>query len=94
MPTYSLTLRQTPQQLDGDIRGVGRKLEIPEVDNNWLYLEELSQNIQGFEYDAEKENIRIGLTDSVDTYATSSGVTQAYLEIVINGIPYKIKLEN
>lgn len=67
MPTYSLTLRQTPQQLDGDIRGVGRKLEIPEVDNNWLYLEELSQNIQGFEYDAEKENIRIGLTDSVDT---------------------------
>ena len=62
MPTYSLTLRQTPQQLNGDSRGVGRKLEISEVDNNWLFLEELSQ---GFEYDAEKENIRIGLTDSV-----------------------------
>ena len=64
MPTYSLTLRQTPQQLNGDSRGVGRKLEISEVDNNWLFLEELSLgDLQGFEYDAEKENIRIGLTD-------------------------------
>ena len=113
MPTYSLTLRQTPQQLNGDSRGVGRKLVISEVDNNWLFLEAISLgggptgpqgatgpqgtqgatgpqgtqgatgpqgpqgatgpqgvtgptgSTQGFEYDSEKENIRIGLTDSV-----------------------------
>ena len=30
----------------------------------------------------------------INVSATSSGITQNYLEVVINGIPYKIKLEN